>query len=288
MLSIDCTYCGAVNQTAAQVCVACGDDLSVQSSVTGHDQTHEWQPEIDPHHPVLGFAPFGLDGAISETFSLFGSNLWLITRIVVITVAPFEIFRALNLAQITDQWELTVWSFFLSGVCKVLVVPAVIYALMKDIMTGDEAGVHESYRWGLTKFAKVSICAIIMAVLQGFGYALLIVPGIIVSLAFILVFPIAVLEKGSVAEVFAQSIELTRGHWLQIFGAWVVVGIPLIIASALSAFIIDVSTFWVAQAALAIASDIVDQAATVMSLVLYLSLPRTSTGGGPTVLSLSK
>jgi hypothetical protein len=288
MLNADCAYCGAANQPAAQVCVACGDDLIPQSSFPAHDQTAQWQPLFDPNQTLPGIAPFGLDTAISETFSFFGSNFWLITKIVVVTVAPFEIFRALNLAELTDPLESTVWSAVLSGVCKVLIVPALIYALMKIILTGKQPGVHESYRWGLTRLGNLTICAIIMAVLQGLGYALLIIPGIIISLVFILVYPIAVLEKGSVVEVFERSLELTREHLLQIFGAWIVMGILLLITSALGAFIVEASEFWLLRATVAIAGDVMDQIATVMSLFLYLSLPRTSASAGPTGLSLTK
>lgn len=289
MFSTDCAYCGAVNQAPAQICFACGDNLALQP-FNGHDQNGEWEPLIDPNQPLAGMDDFGVDIALTETFSLFASNFWLITKIVVVVVAPFEIFHALNLARISDQWDYAIWSFVLSAACKVLVVPAVIYALMKVILTGEKPGVHESYRWGLTKLAKLAICAIIVGLLQALGYALLIIPGIIVSLVFILVYPIAVLEKGSVSEVFARSIELVRGHWLQIFLAWVVLGVLMLIASVFNSFIIEVSSFWLITAAVAIAGDILDQGATVLALVMYLSLPRPSiSSSGPrTVLSLTK
>lgn len=289
MLSTDCAYCGDANQAPAQICFACGDDLTLQP-VNGINQNGEWEPLIDPNQPLPGMDDFGVDTALSETLSLFSSKFWLITKIVVVAVAPFEMFRALNLARISYQWELATWTFLLSGACEVLVVPALIYALMKDILTGENAGVHESYRWGLTKIGKLAICAIIVSLLKALGYALLIIPGIIVSLVFILVYPIAVLEKGSVSEVFARSIELVRGHWLQIFLAWVVLGVLMLIASVFNSFIVELSSFWLITATAAIAGDILKQAATVLSLVLYLSLPRPSirSGGPTTVLSLTK
>lgn len=288
MLSTDCAYCGAVNQAPVQICVACGDDLTLQASLTGHDHSDEWKPLIDPDQPLPGFVPFGLDNVISETFSLFGANLWLITKIVVVTVAPFEIFRALNLAGIGDQVELSIWSLVLSGLYKVVVVPALIYALMKSILTGKGAGVHESYRWGLTKFAKLSICAIIIGVFQGLGYAFLIIPGIIVYLLFLLVYPIAVLEKGSVVEDFARCLELTRGNWPQIFAAQIILGVLLLFLSLVGSFFTTGILFWPITVAVAIVDDILKQSVTVMSLVMYLSLPRSSVSGGPTVLSLTK
>jgi hypothetical protein len=250
------------------------------------DLPHEWQPVIDPDQPLSTMAPFGVDTALSETFSLFLRNFWLITRIVFVTVAPFEIFRAINFANIADSWEFAVASFLLSAACKVLVVPALIYALMKILLKGVAPGVHESYRWGLTKFVKLSICTIIVSTLQALGYALFIIPGIIVMLVFVLVYPIAVLEPGSVTEVFARSIDLTRGRRLQILAAQIVVGILLGIASVVVSFFIEGVTYWPVRALVAIANDVLDQVLTILSLVMYLTLPRSSLTGGHSVLSL--
>lgn len=288
MLSTDCAYCGAVNQAMSPVCIVCGDDLTLQPSSPTYDPNRQWEPLIDPDRPLTTFAPFGLDTALSETFSLFATNFWLITKIVVVTVAPFEIFSAINLEKIAFEVELTIWSFVLGGLCKVLVVPALIYALMKIILTGKEPGVHESYRWGLTKIGKLTICAIIFSLLQALGYLFLIIPGIIVYLTFLLVYPIAVLEKGSVTEAFARCLELTRGNWPRIFGAQIILGLLLLIGSVVGAFFTDETMFWPVRAAVAIIGDIVNQTVTVMSLVMYLSLPRTSANSGPTVLSLTK
>ena len=289
MSSINCVYCGTANQGAASVCVACGDDLTLQPFFPGYGSTQAWEPVIDPNRPLADLAPFGTDSAISETFSIFMSNLWLITRFVVVAVAPFELFRALSLAHFGQEFEITAWNLFLSGVSKVLVVPALIYALMKIILTGREPGVHESYRWALTKAGKLGICVVIVTVLQVLGYALLVIPGIIVSLAFVLVYPIAVLEQGSVSEVFARSIELTRGHRLQILGALIVMGVPVFIASVVVSYVVaGGTTAWLLTATVGIVGDIVDQLLTILSLVMYLTLPRSTSGHSYTFLSLKK
>jgi hypothetical protein len=287
MSATSCSYCGALNQAAVQVCAACGDDLTLQPSFPGYDQTPLWEPVIDPNRPLSFIATFGTDSAVSETFSIFTSNLWLITKIVVVAVAPFELFRAISLVQLGQEIELPLWNILMNGVSKVWVVPALIYALMKIILTGREPSLHESYRWALTKAGKLGICVIIMTVLQALGYALLVIPGIIVSLVFILVYPIAVLEKGSVTEVFAHSLELTRGRRLQILGTLIIVGIPVFIGSVFSSYVVDGgATFWPLTAAVGIVSDIMDHLLTILSLVMYLSLPRIPPGSGHTVLSL--
>jgi len=243
---------------------------------------------INPDQSTPGIYPFGVYGAISETLSLFTRNLWLITRIVVVVVAPFEIFTALNVEDPTNQWELSLWSFLLGAACNMLVAPALIYSLMKVLQTGKSAGVRESYSWGLTKLVKLSICALIAAVVQTLGYALCVIPGIIVTLSFAVVYPIAVLEKGSVNEVFARSLELTRGHRLEILIVYILLGIIMLIPAALCGFVIGIANFFPVTVVASIASDVFEHLFTVLSLFLYLSLPRTSKTGSYTVLSLSK
>src|SRR5678816_1563698 len=145
MSGTNCPNCGALNQAAAQVCIACGE-------------MHDWEPVIDPNRPLSDIAPFGTDSAVSETFSIFTSNLWLITKIVVVAVAPFELFRAISLVQLGEEFELPLLNLLLNGVSKVWVVPALIYALMKIMLTGREPSVHEAYRWALTKAGKLGLC----------------------------------------------------------------------------------------------------------------------------------
>lgn len=253
-------------------------------------QPYEWQPLVDPDQIVPGIRPFGIDTAIRDTISIFTKNFWLITKIVVVIVTPLQIFRALNLPETSESWELMAWSFLLGAAAEVLMAPALIYALMKVIQTGEPPSVHESYRWGMNKLVKLAVCAAIAGVLTALGYALCIIPGIIASLSFAVVYPIAILEKGSVSEVFAQSMEMTRGNRLQILAAWIVLGLIIGIPSLGIGFVLgsaaELGSLWPLMVVASVAGDILGQSLTVMSLVIYLSLPRNATSGGHSVLSL--
>ena len=287
MLDTKCGYCGTLAETAEPFCVICGGDLTIRSPFD-RDYTLEWQPVIDPDQPVPGIAPFGVGSAISDTLSLFLGNLWLITKIVVVVVAPFEIIMALNAGAVGREWELTAWSYLLGAACKVLVAPALIYSLLKVLQTGEAAGVQESYRWSLTKLFKLAVCALISTVLQGLGYALCIIPGIIVTLSFAVVYPVAVLEKGSVSEIFARSVALTRGHRLEILGVNIVLGIIMLTGAAVCGFAIGMINLFPVTVVASIVSDMFEHLFTVLSLVLYLGLTRTPEASNYTVLSLNK
>lgn len=241
---------------------------------------------IDPDEPMRGMASFGVRSAIGDTLKLFFNNFLLIATVVIVIVAPFEIVTALNGTDVSNQWELTFWSYLLGAACQVLVAPALIYSLLKVLQTGSAPGVRESYRWGLTKLPKLCICALISTGLQALGSALCIIPGIIVMLSFAVVYPVAVLEKGSVNEVFAQSVQLTRGHRLEILATYIVVGMIILVPAAICGFIIGMANYFPLTVAASIASDVFEHIFTVLSLVLYLSLPRPRETGN--VLSLNQ
>jgi hypothetical protein len=288
MLNTKCGYCGTVAQAAELNCEVCGGALVVRSSFDRDALAPEWQPLVDPDQPPPGIAPFTVETAISETLSLFFRNLWQITKIVAVVVAPFEIVMALNAGDVGSQWEVTAWSYLLGAACKVLVAAPLIYSLLKLLQTGEPAGIHESYRWGLTKLVKLSICALIFTVIQGLGYALCIIPGIIVSLSLAVVYPVAVLEGGSVSEIFRRSSDLTRGHRLEIFGVYLLLGILMLIVAGVSGFVIGTVNLLPVTVVGSILVDVSEHLFTVLSLVLYLGLSRSPEASNYTVLSLNK
>jgi hypothetical protein len=241
-------------------------------------QTLEWQPFRDPHRALAGIRSFGVIHVVGKTLSLFGRHLWLITRIVFLVVAPFEIVKELSLAQAID-WQTRVVTLLLGAVCQVLIAPALIYALMKILETGNAPGVNESFRWGLTKLWQLGVCAAISWVLQALGYMLCIIPGIIVSMTLVLVYPVAILENGSPEMVLKRSSQLTRGYRFEILLAEIVLGsIALVLALGASVLTGDANSAPL-DISVAIVTDILEQAFTVLSLVMYLTLLRTPRQG---------
>ena len=283
MLNTYCTGCGAVNNIGRDFCAGCGANLTVQpqfASATnaGATQHHEWQPFRDPHRALAGIKPFGPIEVIGKTVRLYTRHLWLITKIVFVVVTPFEILKVMRLAEGMD-WQTRGTTLLLGAICNVLIAPALIYALMKVLETGAAPGINESFRWGLTKLWRLAICAAISWVLQALGYMLCVVPGIIVSLTLAVVYPVAVLENGSPEKVLRRSSQLTRGYRFEILLAWFLLGLGgALIIGLPAALLADVNSAPLSAAA-AIVVDIAEQAFTVMSLVMYLSLLRTPRQG---------
>ena len=208
---------------------------------------------------------------------LFTQNFWLIAKLTVVIAAPFEIFRALSFPDVEYDSQLSGGIFVLDLLCDVLIAPALIYALMQVIQTGKPPGINEAYRWGFSKLGKLIVCAAISWALIGVGFLMCFFPGIIIALVLILVFPIAVLENGSVLEVFEGSHQLTKGHRWNILGAGIVImllmavlSVPVEIAGEYLAA--RNAGLWPFQAAGATFAAIMQQSVTVFSLVTYLSI----------------
>ena len=223
---------------------------------------------IGPFHDI--------SAVLGPTLSLFFGNFWLITKIVVVIFAPFEIFKALNVEGDEADWQLFSGLFVLELLCRVLVAPALIYALLQVMDTGIAPGVNEAYRWGFNKLGKLIIAATLAFILQALGLMLCIIPGIIVFVSLVLVEPIAVLENGSASGALQSSHELTKGHRWKIFGVSLVIWLLSLIFNA-PELITQSWTFargdlWPFQVAAALFSDIFEQTLTVLSLVLYLSI----------------
>ena len=279
MTDVKCIRCGALAIGTTQICKVCEIELNpIRPSTAGAVFYPAYQPGSGSHQPRVAIGPFNsVTDVLGPTLVLFTKNFWLITKICVVIAAPFEIFRALSFRDLEYDPQLAAGIFLLDLLCTIVIAPALTYALMQVMQTGVAPGVNESYRWGFSKLGKLGVCAVISWVLMGLGALVCIIPGIIVALSLSLVFPIAILEKGSPLEVLQSSYELTKGHRWKILGASLVViilmatlSLPLEYAGEYLAA--RDPAFWPAHAAGAIFGSILDQSIMILSLVTYLSI----------------
>jgi len=242
-------------------------------------EPYEWQPHLAPHAALAEIRPFTVGHVLALTLRLFGTHLWLITKLVFLVVTPVEIFKVMSLSQAPNDWRTISSTLVLGAMCNVLIAPALIYAVMKDLETGFAPGVNESFRWGLTKIGRLAVCAALSWVLQGLGYMLFIIPGIIVSLSLVLVYPVAILEKGSPEDVLRRSSALTRGHRWEILSAEIGLGVLILMVTVPAAFLLANAGSVQLDVFVAVLKDIAEQAASMLSLMMYLTLLRTPRQG---------
>ena len=286
-----CVQCGAVNQIGIQNCIGCGAYLAAQPTYAASGDpgewlpadSRDWEPLPDPQTAFKGIRSFSVGHVLGSTLRIYTKHLWLTTKIVFLVVTPFEIFKVMSLAHAPQDWQTISITWLLGIMCNVLIAPALVYALMKNLETGAVPGVNESFRWGLTKIGQLAVCAVISWVLQFVGYLLCIIPGIILSLTLAVVYPVAILEKESPVDVLWRSSELTRGHRWEILGVGIVLGLlVLAVIGPASLLLGNVNSVPLTVFA-SIVKDIAEQAFTVLSLVMYLTLIRTPTQGYTTL-----
>lgn len=275
MTDLKCIRCGALNVGTSQICKICEIELNPIRPSSAAAPVFVPYPTDSPGTTIRPFN--SVIDVLEPTIVLFTKHFWLIAKITVVIVAPFEIFRALRYADIEYDWQLSAGLYVLDLMCAVLTAPALTYALMQVMQTGIAPGINESYRWGFSKVFKLAISAAISWVLIGLGFMLCIIPGIMIALALFLVFPIAILEKGSPFDVYPSSNRLTKGHRWKILGAAIVVIILMAIfsvpAEAGGEYLATRNpAFWPLNAAGAIFAAIMHQATMVLSLVTYLSI----------------
>ena len=284
MTNVKCNLCGAVNNVADEVCTVCGAELQSHSRYRepeqplGSDDPNAFRPTSNVIPPFDGAGD-----VIGPTLSLFFKNLWPITKIVFVIVAPFEVFKTLSLRSMEADPQLMVGITALQLLCNALIVPALFYTLVQVMETGTAPGVNEAYRWGLSKIPKLSLSAVLSWILIALGTLLCIIPGIILGLAFHVVYPVAVFERGSPVDVLKRSYELTEGRRWDIFLAGIVIAIVVALSTlpaqglvaALAINEVDSAPLLIATS---IYTDIVAEISTIFSLVVYLGILRTLGG----------
>ena len=273
MSTAPCPQCGSLSRLGDEFCVNCRHELYI--STTSEQPAEDHAFDLQESSYIVRHVG-GVD-VLGAALALFLKNFWFITKLVFVIFAPFEIFKALTFEPNQQDWESFLGAGFLGLVCKALIAPSLIYSMFIFIKTGKTPSLNESYRWGLSRLGKLALCAGMAWTLQALGFVLLIIPGIILGLAFELVYPMASLENRSPVEILRRSYELTKGYRWNILGAGIllslltgVVSVPAAVAAGiLQTRGIEV---WPIEAALAVGVDVVSASTTVLSLIFYLSI----------------
>lgn len=117
-----------------------------------------------------------------------------------------------------------IWFFatlFVRAAANMVLQGAVIYGAVTYLM-GRRPTFAECLATGLQFLLPLLGIAIVSAAGEFIGYVFLIVPGVILSLAWCVAAPAAVVERKGVFDALARSLDLTRGHRLAIFGLAIV------------------------------------------------------------------
>lgn len=281
MTDLKCIRCGANLIAANQVCNFCTIEMdSMRPNLTRSPIFQPFEPRPVGVATSGSIEPFDSVGdALQPTSRLFVENLWFITKLVFVIVAPLELLKWFGAGSMETDWQFQTGTFLLQALANVIIAPALIFGLMKAMQTGETPGVNQSLRWGLGKVVKLGWTVLLSWIIITLGLAFCVVPGVLFAVALALVYPLAVLEKGSVLDVLRDSQKLTEGHRWDIFLCFIVVyGLTAVMSAGLGQFALfgaaDYGLVWTLPLA-ALITAILDQAPTVLFLVLYLSIRQT-------------
>ncbi|HEY0098806.1 MAG TPA: hypothetical protein VGB76_07620 [Pyrinomonadaceae bacterium] len=167
---------------------------------------------------------------VGAVFQLYRDNFLSLLKIVVVLAVPLivaqHIFLKLSrvpLAEVTIYVSAIVGESLMSG--------ALIYAVVTFLRTGAFPTLADSYTWGRKRWGRVLFCSFLYMLVVVAGCMALIVPGIIFSLMFALVVPVAVLEDKPASDSFSRSRDLTRNYRLQIFLTYFVFSLLIFVIS---------------------------------------------------------
>jgi hypothetical protein len=114
----------------------------------------------------------------------------------------------------------------------VILQATIIYGTVSDL-NDRQVSVADSLSAGLRAFLPIIGLAILMSLALAVGFILLIVPGIMLAIAWCVAVPSYVVEQPGVIASFGRSAALTRGNRWRIFGLFVLYFVAAIILQAL-------------------------------------------------------
>lgn len=189
---------------------------------------------------------FSIGRVVTRTFSVIGRNA--ITFILTAAVLLLPVIAISFLNGTPDAMAgarlngvlMGVLAFLISTACVYLLQAALVQATITDL-NGSRPNIGNalSAAFGVA----LPVIAISLLAVLGFmaGLILLVIPGLMLIVAWIVAVPVRVVEGASIGESFGRSRALTKGHRWGIFGLLVIYGIIAIMAGFLTLLISGVA-----------------------------------------------
>lgn len=242
----------------------------------------------------------GLDigRVIQELFAVLGRNLVTFGLLaLILTGIPTAILYSVEGTAVTSGNPAEIfgprlwWIFlgaFVSGVFGVILQATIIYGTVSDL-NGRKASVADGLGAGLRAFLPLIGLAIMMGLAIACASLLLLVPGIMLAVAWCVSAPSYVVEQTGVVGAVRRSAELTRGSRWQIFGLFVLYFVVAIIVQTVLNIVGRVTGFAVIggfplitlMVIMPLIQVINALIASTGAAVLYVELRRLRDGVGP-------
>ena len=192
----------------------------------------------------VGGGPLTVGGIISEAWNLYRAqavNLWTLVAVIVIPVQALVVIldRLILSGGRTFVYNGTIYTTTSTGLLSLTVIVfSVLAALVTvgavskcllDAYTGHPTSWRHSLRFAADRLGSLLWLAIISEVLLTIAFILLVIPGIYLTVCWVLAFPVLMFEGIGGFGALRRSRELISGHWWTTFGALIVGIIAIVI-----------------------------------------------------------
>jgi hypothetical protein len=199
----------------------------------------EGAPETGQHQPL------GVGGVVSTAFGLYrqqAANLWSIVGLIVIPaqVVVWLIIRlSLNggttfasggTVYTSDSTAPSTIAVIVFGFLSGIVCIGALSRCLLDAYTGHPTDWRKSLAFAAERLAPLVWLALISAVLLTIGFVLLIIPGIYLTVVWVVAVPVLMFEGIGGYGALRRSRELVTGRWWATFGALLIGLICIIVA----------------------------------------------------------
>jgi hypothetical protein len=174
---------------------------------------------------------------IQDLFGVLGRNFVTFLILAVILVGLPGLLSGYMQMSLLGQGHLFDWRATLVGFVPALgaliLQGTIIYGTVTDL-NGKRAALGDCLSIGLRSFLPLLGIGILFGLAVGVGLILLIVPGLMIAMAWCVAVPAYVVEQPPLLESFGRSAELTRGNRWRIFALFIVYFVAVIIVEALT------------------------------------------------------
>ncbi|MGD0865099.1 MAG: hypothetical protein ABSA49_06045 [Rhizomicrobium sp.] len=248
---------------------------------------------------------FDIGSVLSNTFAVIGHNFITFAVIAAIAGIPGFAFSWLTTGMTpfgraqfvappgmppTTYVVILFAGGLLGFVFSCVLQAALIHGTVADL-NGRRASFADCVATGLKAFLPLAAIAILAGMGMGIGMILLVVPGIILMVAWSVAIPVRVIERKPIFEVFGRSWQLTSGYRWPILGLFIIVGIGsavlqfalLPLQGIMASSTVGGSVVFLAAAT--IVGILVSMFGATMAGVMYYELRSAKEGIGPEALA---
>lgn len=147
----------------------------------------------------------------------------------------FSMAQSLALDPVAGQFNADYVQWWLMGflvfvITATILQATLIHTTVQDL-SGNTATLGESLAVGLRAFLPLIGLGVLLTLGVAFGLLLLIVPGIMLMVAWMVAAPAFIMDRTGVIGAFGRSAQLTRGNRWRIFGLLVILYVAMIVLS---------------------------------------------------------